>query len=155
MRLRDATASDAAAMAELARTAGVVGWSGSALLATVQGPMGRAWVAEREGRVLGFALARLVADEAELLLIAVQAGLRRQGLGRALYAHLEVYCRQADVHWVHLEVAEDNTAARALYRGLGFEPVGRRAGYYGQGRAAILMRKGLRPKSVVQSPLDT
>jgi ribosomal protein S18 acetylase RimI-like enzyme len=31
---------------------------------------------------------------------------------------------------MHLEVAEDNAAARALYAKLGFTQAGRRAGYY-------------------------
>jgi ribosomal-protein-alanine N-acetyltransferase len=44
-------------------------------------------------------------------------------------------------------VAEDNFAARRLYAGLGFEPVGKRGNYYARGSlgsvAAILMARAL------------
>jgi [ribosomal protein S18]-alanine N-acetyltransferase len=43
-----------------------------------------------------------------------------------------------------LEVRVDNTAARSLYRGEGFEEVGLRRGYYDGGRVdAVTMRKNL------------
>jgi ribosomal-protein-alanine N-acetyltransferase len=38
--------------------------------------------------------------------------------------------RRADAKRLFLEVSADNTAAIKLYGGLGFEPVGRRNGYY-------------------------
>jgi ribosomal-protein-alanine N-acetyltransferase len=52
---------------------------------------------------------------------------------------------------MHLEVAEHNDAARALYAKLGYEEAGRRAAYYaGEGGAvdAIVMRRTL-PRPVV------
>ena len=48
---------------------------------------------------------------------------------------------------MHLEVAEDNAAARSLYRKLGYEESGRRRGYY-SGGDAILMRRIL-PRPVL------
>jgi ribosomal-protein-alanine N-acetyltransferase len=52
---------------------------------------------------------------------------------------------------MHLEVAEDNAAARALYVKLGYEEAGRRHAYYGgEGGPvdAIVMRRTL-PRPVV------
>ena len=53
---------------------------------------------------------------------------------------------------MHLEVAEDNAAARALYAKLGYEEAGRRHAYYRGRRAAavdaIVMRRSL-PRPVV------
>jgi ribosomal-protein-alanine N-acetyltransferase len=49
---------------------------------------------------------------------------------------------------IYLEVAEDNAAARALYAAEGFEPIGRRRGYYarreGPAVDAITMRREVR-----------
>ncbi len=90
-------------------------------------------VAESEGRLLGFAMYRVVAGEGELLNLAVDPLARRTGLGRAL---LQEMMRLAEV-W-HLEVRECNVAAIALYASLGYRQVGRRSGYYGDGEAALL-----------------
>lgn len=81
------------------------------------------------GRAAGFSLARTVADEAELLLIAVTPRSRRRGVARRLLDHFLAAARSDGVRRVHLEVREGNPAV-AMYRGMGFEPVGRRRDYY-------------------------
>ncbi|MDF3073183.1 MAG: GCN5-related N-acetyltransferase [Alphaproteobacteria bacterium] len=95
--------------------------------------------------VLGLIVVRATADEAEILTIAVEAQQRRQGIGAALIAAAQSEARGRGVVRLHLEVAEDNFAARRLYTGLGFEPVGRRGNYYARGSlgtvAAILMAR--------------
>jgi [ribosomal protein S18]-alanine N-acetyltransferase len=79
-----------------------------------------------------------IADEAEILNIAVDPSYRRRGVGSAL---LNAVCDQAN-GTIFLEVAEDNTAAMALYRKLGFEPSGIRLGYYAKGSInAVVMKK--------------
>jgi ribosomal-protein-alanine N-acetyltransferase len=78
---------------------------------------------------LGFSLSRTVADESELLLIAVAPGNRRRGVGtRLLDAFLE-QARNDGVTRVHLEVRDGNPAV-TMYRNVGFSPVGRRRNYY-------------------------
>ena len=78
----------------------------------------------------GFALGRVMADEAELLTIAVHPDHRRAGLGTALLGsyHDAALCRGAATSF--LEVAETNAGARALYARAGYTPAGRRKGYY-------------------------
>lgn len=85
---------------------------------------------ESRGRVLfGFVLSRRVLDEAEILTVAVDAPLRRSGIGRRLMdVHLPRLARFG-TRTVFLEVAETNKAALKLYARLGFEEVGRRANY--------------------------
>lgn len=86
----------------------------------------------------GFALGRAVAGEAELVTVAVDPGARRQGTGRALLAGFEAAARQRGAAQAFLEVADDNAAARALYRAAGWHETGRRRGYYARpGGAAI------------------
>ena len=88
-----------------------------------------------DGRCAGFSLARRVADEAELLLLAVVRNERRKGVGRMLLDHFLTEAREQNVARVHLEVREGNPAV-AMYRALGFQAVGRRRAYYlgGDGR---------------------
>lgn len=78
----------------------------------------------------GFALCRVVADEAELLTITVAPTERRKGRGTTLMARLLNRARADRALTCFLEVAADNTPARALYDGCGFRVAGRRRGYY-------------------------
>ncbi len=80
-------------------------------------------------RAHGFSLLRAVADEAELLLIAVAPAAQRSGVGRALVDHFIGHSRGCGAIRLHLEVREGNGAI-GLYRGAGFEIAGRRRNYY-------------------------
>ena len=81
------------------------------------------------GKVVGFALDRRVADEAELLLIAVSPTARRAGVGEKLILDFVSRGQEKGVRHFHLEVRDGNPA-EALYHRLGFETVGRRHHYY-------------------------
>ena len=78
----------------------------------------------------GFILIRVVADEAEILTLAVRPKARGRGQGGRLTREGVVAAAAAGARRLFLEVAEDNVAARALYRQTGFEVVGRRPRYY-------------------------
>ncbi|MBY0338017.1 MAG: GNAT family N-acetyltransferase [Acetobacteraceae bacterium] len=95
----------------------------------------------RDGQ--GFILARVAADEAEILTLAVVPEARRQGVATALVEAACAAALLAGARVMFLEVAEDNGAARALYAALGFAVAGRRRGYYGPGRDALLLRAAL------------
>lgn len=92
---------------------------------------GVALVLARDGdqRPLGFALHRGVADEAELLLIAVHPEVRRKGIGRLLLDHFVSSAEGDGASRIHLEVREGNPAL-AMYRRAGFSAAGRRRKYY-------------------------
>lgn len=77
----------------------------------------------------GFALARTIADEAELLLLAVRPCHRRAGVGRVLLEATMLFARAAGAARLHLEMRDGNPAL-ALYRANGFVLVGRRSRYY-------------------------
>lgn len=79
---------------------------------------------------IGFALARTVADEAELIAIGVHPRERRRHIGRALLDTISVRAKAGGAAQLFLEVAESNLAALSLYRQAGFTTVGRRANYY-------------------------
>ncbi len=86
----------------------------------------------------GFILARSAGGEAEILTLAVEPAARRQGIARALV--VAVLARTLGMP-VFLEVAVENAAARMLYDTAGFAECGRRAGYYGPGSDAIVLRR--------------
>jgi len=82
--------------------------------------------------VVGFIIGQLAADEAEILSVGVSAPYQRLGVGRLLVEGLTRALLRADIRRLFLEVADDNVAALGLYGRLGFEPTGRRKGYYGR-----------------------
>ncbi|TMJ18360.1 MAG: ribosomal-protein-alanine N-acetyltransferase [Alphaproteobacteria bacterium] len=96
--------------------------------------------------VAGFALARTVADEAELLLLAVRRQSQGRGVGKTLLDHFIEQARQRGAARVHLEVREGNQAL-SLYRQASFTLVGRRRNYYsgqtGQTYDALTLAKSV------------
>ena len=89
----------------------------------------------------GFAVGRVVLEEAELLTLAVAPEARRRGQGRALLADFEAEARARGAEMAFLEVAAGNTVACALYRQAGYRQAGIRRGYYGTGGDALVMSR--------------
>lgn len=81
----------------------------------------------------GFALGRVITDEAELLTIAVHPDARRQGVGRKLLSDLIDRVAACGAEALFLEVSTRNDSAIALYRAAGFAETGRRKAYYSDG----------------------
>ncbi len=86
-------------------------------------------LARIDERVAGFALARAVLDESELLLLATRPALRRRGIGGILLRSVIADARTRGATMMHLEVRANNDAV-ALYRGEGFRKIGERRDYY-------------------------
>jgi ribosomal-protein-alanine N-acetyltransferase len=101
-----------------AQCAGILGLPGSWLL-----------IARAGDDPAGFAMLRKVAEEAELLLIAVRKRYRRQGIASALLDQATEQALAAGIDTLHLEVREGNPAMD-LYLGAGFVQVGTRRAYY-------------------------
>ena len=102
----------------------------------------------RMGRkVVGFAVSRMAADEAEILSIAVAESHRGRGLSHTLLLTHLGHLAGRGVRTVFLEVEENNQPARRLYERAGFAVVGRRERYYrqdgGKPLNALLMRRDL------------
>ncbi|MFS4436842.1 ribosomal protein S18-alanine N-acetyltransferase [Paracoccaceae bacterium GXU_MW_L88] len=93
----------------------------------------------------GFAITRKIADEAELLTIAVAPEAQRQGIARRLLNQAHQTLAAQDVAQIFLEVAEDNAPAHALYTGCGYRETGRRRDYYGAGNSALILMRPLSP----------
>jgi len=100
-------------------------------------PLPGVWLTlAREGDdVAGFALARAVAREAELLLLAVRSGRQRRGIGNLLLDAFTAAAIKRGAARLHLEVREGNHAL-GLYERAGFSLAGRRRNYYNGVRGA-------------------
>ncbi len=99
------------------------------------------------GSIIGFALARVAADECELLSLGVAAEHRARGVGAKLLRDSMARARDDRARWFFLEVAQDNDPALRLYRAHGLIEVGRRPDYYenadGSRTSAYTMRCAL------------
>jgi ribosomal-protein-alanine N-acetyltransferase len=128
-------------------------WSATEMAKLLENPAAFGFIspaAEPVGFILGWA----AAGEAEILTVAVAPEARRRGVGEQLAIAAAAAAAARGAQSVHLEVAENNVAARALYAKLGYQQAGRRSGYYlGEGRQidAIVMRADLRGVSAVDS----
>jgi [ribosomal protein S18]-alanine N-acetyltransferase len=101
-----------------------------------------AFVSERAGIVSGFVIGRQVADEGEILNVAVRRENRRKGEGQALLSAVLEQLQRRGVRRVYLEVRESNETGIAFYQEQGFAKTGRRPGYYREPEeAAVLMEK--------------
>ena len=86
--------------------------------------------AERDRRLVGYAVCWTVVDQSELGNVAVAEEARGAGIGRALVEAVVERVRARGSRECFLEVRESNQVAQALYRDMGFEVVGRRKAYY-------------------------
>jgi ribosomal-protein-alanine N-acetyltransferase len=93
----------------------------------------------------GMILARVAADEAEILTIAVTPEARRGGIGASLLSAAMSRAATMGAITVFLEVSVVNTAAFALYAKAGFTMVGKRRHYYADNTDALVMRCDVSP----------
>lgn len=146
-----ADASAAALLAELHARAFPRAWSADDIAKLLQNPTTFALISRANHEAQGFVMAWSAAGDAEILTVAVVPEARRRGVGAALVTSAGVAALVRGAASMHLEVAEDNAPARALYAKLGYAEAGRRGGYYAadHGRVdAIIMRRTL-PRPVV------
>lgn len=104
-------------------------WTRNQCMGVLAMPGVRLTLASVDDRPAGFAMVRSVADEAELLLLAVDPACRRRGVATALLRAVVAEAQATGIADLHLEVRAGNTAVK-LYTAQGFAKVGERRGYY-------------------------
>lgn len=87
-------------------------------------------VAAGNGELVAHMISQLILDELHLLNLCVSGDHQRQGIGLFMLQHLLDTGRRAKAERVFLEVRSSNEAALNLYRGMGFETLDTRRGYY-------------------------
>lgn len=108
-------------------------WSEDSVRALLDHPASTAFLAVVGGPPkvpVGFVLAQLAADEAEVLSVGVIKDWQRKGIGRQLVQGVARAVQRAEARSLFLEVAADNHAAMELYSRMGFLGTGLRRGYY-------------------------
>ncbi len=144
MQIRPMTKEDCMQVAAIEAVSFSQPWSLGAFTDTVEKANFRYFVAEEEGRILGYCGFLYVLDEAEIPNVCVEASARNRGIGRQMLSALIEEAGRLGITILYLEVRESNAAARKLYESLGFVENGIRRNFYEQPREdAVLMSKTL------------
>jgi len=129
-RIRASIPADSARIAELERVCFPDPWSAAGIREVLEAPHCLGYVAELDGVVVGYALARWVAETGEILNLAVEPAHRRRGIAEDLLGGILAALGGRSVQEVFLEVRESNLPARSLYESRGFRLAGMRRAYY-------------------------
>jgi ribosomal-protein-alanine N-acetyltransferase len=87
-------------------------------------------VFEQNLSLFGYGVMMTGPDEAHLLTIGIAAKWQKMGWGRKLLQYFIYLARQQELQSMLLDVRESNTGAAQLYERIGFQPFGKRKGYY-------------------------
>lgn len=140
--VRRMAAADVGDVMEIERISYPTPWSGDDFHRFLGSPRNRYWVAEHDGRIIGYTGLELDGARAHVTTVTVTAGRRERGIGRALMTVLTDAARAHGATEIRLEVGIRNRPARTLYERFGYEVIGVRRGYY-PGEDALIMRATL------------
>lgn len=113
-------------------------WSESLFAEELRQPTRKYLAADTSGALCGYGGILLLGEEATVVTLAVAPEVRERGVASRLLTELVDLARQAGARHLTLEVRESNRAALDLYTKFGFEPAGRRKGYYANEDAVIM-----------------
>ena len=147
MMIRDMTCSDLDAVLAIERESFDVPWERNVFVNEMKSPYTRFYVAEEMGVVCGYLIAWILPGLIHIINLAVTSARRRKGTGGKLVAAVIEGAAHEPVY-VRLEVRPSNTAARRLYRNLGFKAAGVKKEYYPGGEDALVMQKYLTNASI-------
>ncbi len=143
LHIRRASVADAAVLAALEAACFGEAWPEAVVASDLAAAISRAWLAEADGRAVGYLLGSQILDEFTISRVASVPEARRTGVGRALVAAAFAGAKDAGGTAAFLEVRASNSAAITLYESFGFVTTRRRKGYYGDGEDALDMRAEL------------
>lgn len=130
MKIRRATAADAAAIDGVSRACFSDPWRLETLRQDMERPHSLYLVAEEGREILGYGCYWFVADEAQLVNIGVRPERRRRGVAEHLVAAGIGAAQRRGMATMFLEVRVSNIAAQGLYRKYGFSVISLRKEVY-------------------------
>ena len=98
-------------------------------------------------KLLGLCSASIIIDEIHLTFIAVHPLHQRKGLGKLLLEDLIERSNSLLTNHIYLEVKDTNKQAKAFYKSMGFNIVGKRINFYKDGSDALILLKEIINKS--------
>ncbi|MDI1471241.1 Ribosomal-protein-S18p-alanine acetyltransferase [Thermodesulfovibrio sp. N1] len=129
LKIREAQESDLFEIMSIAQDSFTIPWSLKSFLEELSNPQSILAVAEVNGEITGYIVARSILDEAEILSIAVKSSFRKQGIAANLVSYILEKLKNI-VKTCYLEVRISNLPAINLYKKFGFKICSLRKNYY-------------------------
>ena len=130
LKIESLTGNDIAAVTDLERQSFSSPWTEELYAAALERPFFRLWGAKLDGALAGYVSVYHLGVELEIINIAVNQALRRQGAGSLLLRHVRCEAEVSGAERIILEVRRTNAPAIALYESQGFVQAGIRQNYY-------------------------
>ena len=105
-------------------------WSQGQFTTSIENSSNLCYCLSQNGKTIGYLIAMLALDSADILNIGIDTDFKRQGYGTALLNHLIKELRKRDIGEIFLEVRAGNKSAIQFYKRQGFEEISVRKNYY-------------------------
>ncbi len=105
-------------------------WSQDQFTTSIENNKNLCYCLNLNGKTIGYLIAMLAADTADILNIGIDPDFKRQGYGKALLNHLIKELRKRHIVEILLEVRAGNQSAIQFYKRQGFEEISVRKNYY-------------------------
>ena len=128
--IRPASAEDIDSIYEIGTLCFADAWRRDTVAHDMEGSHSEYFVAEMDGKVVGYGCFWFVVDEGQLVNIGVRPEYRRQGFAEAILERGLEECRDRNMKTIFLEVRVSNSPAQALYKKYNFRSLGVRKGVY-------------------------
>ena len=105
-------------------------WSQLQFTTSIENSKNLCYCLSQNGKTIGYLIAMLAVDTADILNIGIDPDFKRQGYGTGLLNHLIEELRKRHIGEILLEVRAGNKSAIQFYKKQGFEEISVRKNYY-------------------------
>ena len=105
-------------------------WSQLQFTTSIENSNNLCYCLSLDGKTIGYLIAMLAGDTADILNIGIDSDFKRQGHSTALLNHLIEELSKRDIGEILLEVRAGNKSAIQFYKRQGFEEISVRKNYY-------------------------
>ena len=105
-------------------------WSQLQFITSIENSNNLCYCLSLNGKTVGYLIAMLALDSADILNIGIDPDFKRHGHGTALLNHLIEELRKRNIREIFLEVRVGNKSAIRFYKKQGFEEISVRKNYY-------------------------
>jgi len=144
IRIRPASEQDIERVINIEKLSFNIPWTIDFFKHELYNPVSFFYIMEIQNKLAAYVIFWIFKDESHIANVAVHPGFRKRGYGERLVNWVFDFCRRKGTKMITLEVNEMNTAARNLYRKMGFKIVGKRARYYENKYDALILTRELK-----------